>query len=569
MNKLKADSLKFATFALIAMVSSHAFGQAEPVSAATAAVPAPADAAPVVQAATGDPQTKTPATKAATKVVIPFPLEAYRVVVEVGFEGNATQLPAVRQALVDEIRKGLDRMYGAAWDAQVRESEWLIPGGKQRLFRLTTEELFARYPESIAQKVVLIGVEESNGTFQISCREYDTRVQEMSPVLDEQTAEELNVASIACRLVRDSFRPVLLFAKPTPVGGELEFLLQGGELAVPDPEAAFIREGDVLRTFLRQMDRRNPDKLKSLTRLDLCYVRVTGFSDELRADESGSDDLPVNVEGFTRDTAAVYYDTGHVRGVLISHGPVPYGGAGRSVQQIALRQRPAATKSHVKLVLQARPDRPLICYRVDQVAKLRHTDTNETPGVRVLTDRNGELEIAVDPQNPTFWLYVYSGSSLLARVPYAPGLLPMDTIKLPDDGLRLGVEGELYLFRDALVDTVAQKAVLMSLAKKASSEAKPDELEKLILQLDEMPGQKEFMSRLNAIKTPATEKAVQQRNTSVKRKIEKLCLSMEESLTKFYSSDNKIREAQELDQLRKTANMQPSAAKAPGLVPAE
>lgn len=569
MNKLKADSLKFATFALIAMVSSHAFGQAEPVSAATAAVPAPADAAPVVQAAIGDPQTKTPATKAAPKVVIPFPLEAYRVVVEVGFEGNATQLPAVRQALVDQIRKGLDRMYGAAWDAQVRESEWLIPGGKQRLFRLTTEELFARYPESIAQKVLLIGVEESNGTFQISCREYDTRVQEMSPVLDEQTAEELNVASIACRLVRDSFRPVLLFAKPTPVGGELEFLLQGGELAVPDPEAAFIREGDVLRTFLRQMDRRNPDKLKSLTRLDLCYVRVTGFNDELRADESGSDDLPVNVEGFTRDTAAVYYDTGHVRGVLISHGPVPYGGAGRSVQQIALRQRPAATKSHVKLVLQARPDRPLICYRVDQVAKLRHTDTNETPGVRVLTDRNGELEIAVDPQNPTFWLYVYSGSSLLARVPYAPGLLPMDTIKLPDDGLRLGVEGELYLFRDALVDTVAQKAVLMSLAKKASAEAKPDELEKLILQLDEMPGQKEFMSRLNAIKTPATEKAVQQRNTSVKRKIEKLCLSMEESLTKFYSSDNKIREAQELDQLRKTANMQPSATQAPGLVPAE
>ena len=53
-----------------------------------------------------------------------------------------------------------------------------------------------------------------------------------------------------------------LFAEPTVVGGELEFLLQAGELAVPDPTAAFIQDGDVLRPFLRQMDRRNPDKLK-------------------------------------------------------------------------------------------------------------------------------------------------------------------------------------------------------------------------------------------------------------------------------------------------------------------
>ena len=108
----------------------------------------------------------------------------------------------------------------------------------------------------------------------------------------------------------------------------------------------------MLRTFLRQMDRRNPDKLKVLQRLDLCYVRVTGFNAELRADVESPEDAPVSVEGVTRDTSAVYQDSGHVRGVLISHGPVPYGGAGRSVQQIALRQRPAATKSRVRLVLQ-------------------------------------------------------------------------------------------------------------------------------------------------------------------------------------------------------------------------
>lgn len=507
------------------------------------------------------------ANEIAPGVVIPFTREAYRVTVEIGFDGQETQQPLLRQRQVDQIRKCLERMYGAAWNAEVHQSEWLIPCGKERLNRLSIDELLGRYPESAAQKVLLIGIEMNRGDYQISCREFDTRVQEFSPVLTVQTSDEQSVANAACRLVRDSFRPVLLFSAPSVVKGDLEFLLQAGELAVPDPTAAFIREGDVLRPFLRQMNRRNPDKLESLQRLDLCYIRVTGFNTELRADAATPGDTPVSVEGLTRDTSAVYYDSGHVRGVLISHGPVPFGGARRSLQQLALRQRPTSRTSEVKLVLQIRPDRPLICHRVDKIAKLRQTDKNESPGVRILSDRDGKIVIDVDPENPTFWLYVYSGSSLLARVPYAPGLIPEDTIKLPDDTLRLGVEGELYLFRDALVDTVAQKAVLMSLAKKASGEGKRDDLEKLIAQLDELPGQKEFMSRLNAIKTPAVNKADQQGNAGAIRRIAKLCLSMEESLAAFYSSENKIRDAQNLEELRQSVERKGDSI--PGAAPAE
>ncbi len=509
--------------------------------------------------------------KVAPKVVIPFDREPYRVIVEVGFAGPAARRPVLRQEHVDQIRKGLDRMYGDAWDAEVVESEWLIPADKERLNRLSPEALLVRYPETLAHKVLFISIEESAGLYQICCREYDTRVQELAPVLMEQTGELADVANVACRLARDSFRPVLLFTKPTVDGMELEFLLQAGVLQVPDPSAAFIQSGDVLRTYLRQMDRRNPDKLKLLQPLALCYVRVTGFNEELRADTPDSpEDQNVLVEGITRDTSAVYQDTGHVRGVLISHGPVPYGGAGRSVQQLALRQRPASTKSHIKLVLQSRPDRPLICHRVDKVTKLRQTDANEAASVRVLSDRNGEIEIEVDPENPTFWLYVYSGSSLLARVPYAPGLIPEDTIKLPDDGLRLGVEGELYLFRDALVDTVAQKAVLMSLAKKASDEGKPDNVDKLVQQLDALPGEKAFLSKLNAIETPAIKKADLQKNASVKRKIQKLCEAMKDSLTAFYGSEKKIKEAEELQKLRQFAERKAASgtAAAPGVVPA-
>ncbi len=81
----------------------------------------------------------------------------------------------------------------------------------------------------------------------------------------------------------------------------------------------------------------------------------------------------------------------------------------------------------------------------------------------------------------------------------------------------------------------------------------------MIVQLDELPGQKEFTSRLNSIRTPAVNKADLQRNAGAKRRIQKLCQGMEESLAAFYSSDNKVKEAQELEELRRFAERKATA----------
>jgi hypothetical protein len=178
----------------------------------------------------------------------------------------------------------------------------------------------------------------------------------------------------------------------------------------------------------------------------------------------------------------------------------------------------------------------------------------------MLSDRNGDIEIEVDPENPTYWLYVYSGSVLLARVPYAPGLIPFDIMRLPDDSVRLGVEGELYLLRDQLVDMVAQKAVYMSLAKKAAGEGNVAGLEAAMAQLDALPGQKRFEEQLNQIQTDAVTKAEQQRNSGAKTKVEKLCKKMGESLTIFFAADKRVKEAEELEKLRQSAESRAGSA---------
>lgn len=537
-----------------------------PAANATQAAPTASAAAPAAPAA-GDPATAptTSTTAAATGSAstpaakqIPLPDRPYRVSVQVGFRGPMTTLSSFRKKTVSSIRSGFTRMYGAMWDATVEDSAWFVPADQWRMERLTVENM-ARYTDETTDKVILIAIEDLEAGYQVSCREFDTKVQEYSPVISKRIGNASGVADAACQLGRDSFRPFLLFANPgvDKSKGELEFLLQAGNLIPPDPSAAQIAEGDVLRTFLRQMDRKDPKKVKLLQRLDLCYIRVTAFNEVLGTAELKDEDAGVTVQGATAAPSNAYTDTSHVRGLLLSHGPVPFGGKSRNLMQIGLRQRPIASKSRVRMVLQNREDRPLICARVDVVQKLRQTDVSDIPPRRVLTGRDGDLHLDVDPKNPTFWLYVYSGTILLARVPYAPGLIPEEVMKLPDDSLRLGVEGELYLMRDELVDMVAEKAVYMSIAKKAS-EAKDGEGFKQVLgQLSSLPGKEYFQLRLNETRAPAIDKATRTKNSGAKRRIEQLCTKMGDSVTTFFSSERILKDATDLSKLRQSAGLPP------------
>lgn len=537
------------TPAAVPVTGSQATATTQPAAASSTNAPAPAAS-----------EAGTPASTAGAVPAkqIPLPDRPYRVNVQIGFRGDMTTLSSFRKKTVAAIRSGFARMYGPMWDAVVEESAWLIPADRWRLERMAVADM-GRYTDDVAEKVILIAVEDLEAGYQVSCREFDVRVQEYSPVLTEHIGVASGVADAACRLGRDSFRPFLLFSNPgvDKSKGELEFLLQAGNFVPPDPSAAQIAEGDVLRTFLRQMDRRDPKKVKLLQRLDLCYIRVTAFNEVLGTAELKDEDAGVTVEGATASPNRSFVDASHVRGLLLAHGAVPFGGKSRNLQQIGLRQRPVAAKSRIKMVLQNRQDRPLICARVDVVQKLRQTDNSEVPPRRVLTGRDGELHLDVDPKNPTFWLYVYSGTILLARVPYAPGLIPEEVMKLPDDSLRLGVEGELYLMRDELVDMVAEKAVYMSIAKKASEAKDAAGFQQVLGQLAALPTKEYFQLRLNETRAPAIDKATRTKNPGAKRRIEQLCTKMGDSVNTFFSSERILKDATELSKLRQAAGLPP------------
>ena len=519
----------------------------DPPAAETGAVPAESGTASETSTATetrpGDgtagatASTVQPATPAQTldaanvPKVVPFGSQPYAVLVDVAFDGRAGDSAEFREEVIGDIRETVLRMYGRTWAANVEQSLWLVPGQQSRLARLQPTELVDRYPEQQIQKAFLLTIEaDGYSVFRVSCREYDSRVQELTPVYDETTYDVRSIGTIAARLMRDAFRPVVVFVRQfeREEDGQamMELQVQAGEIIPPDPSAAQIVEGDVLRPFLRTMDRRDPLKLKQLQTLPLSYIRIMEVDREV-----------------TR---------GLVNGVFVSHmARSPFGGKGRRLQHLALRQRPTAEQSKVQLVLQSRPDKPLIAHRLSIAYQLGYKDAEDGPQTQLVSDRNGEVVIQRRDNHPTFWIRVYSGTSLLARVPYAPGLLPFDTIALPDDAIRLRVEGELQLLQDELIDAIAVREVLIARAKKAAEKGDRSLVDQLLTHYASVPSGEQFVTKISNIQIPASKEAKARGQGDTR--IIQACRKLQDTVSTFFTEEKRAERQAEMEKIRNLA----------------
>ncbi len=473
------------------------------------------------------------ATDSATEpeVEIPFASRPYRVHISIAFDSNCATSDAVRQQLVGGIERAVARMYGRMWTTTVETNEWLIPGQGQRLERLLLPDVFERYPEEQYDKAFVLTVESSGRSYNISCREYDSRIHELTPVYSERTLDPRSIGTVAARVMRDSFRPVLLYVRQfdDEEGRSLmELQAQAGEIIPPDSSADQVRKGDVLRPFVRSMERRNPKKLKQLKALPLSYIRTMSVD---------------------RDVAR-----GLITGYYATHMTFSmFGGKGRRLQHLAIRQRPTSNKSRVRLVLQSRLDKPLISHRLSIAYQLGWKDEEDGPQTKLVSDRNGEVIIETRENHPTFWIRVYSGASLLARVPYAPGLLPHDVVALPDDSIRLGVEGELQLLQDKLIDSIAMQGVLLARARKAAKADDAEAVKQLLEQYKEVPAKTWFLEAISNTRIPAVQEAKKRGMGSTR--IDKLCQKLSESIGTFFTDEKRAERQTEIDQLQSAVGL--------------
>lgn len=462
---------------------------------------------------------------------LPFKLRPYEVLVTTGFSSGCLVNPQLREELITDIDESIERMYGRVWTQKVEESPWLVPGNKSTLDRISWEGISERYTEMDWHKVFLVTVQNNGSGYLVSCREADLRIHEVTASYSAEVVSYSLLASTITRLLRDAFRPCLLFQRRIDGEGDRATMVmqtQAGEILPPDPSATQVVEGDVLRPFIRQMERRNPRALQRLKVITLSYLKV------LKVDDS-----------ISRGEVEAFYLT-HLNPKIS-----PFGGKGRSQEHFAVRQRPTAEASRVRLVLQSRPDKPLISHRLALAYQLYYKDEEDGEQTRLVSDRNGEVTIQRRENHPTFWIRVYSGSSLLARVPYAPGLIPFDTIKLPDDSVRLEVEGELQLLADDLIDAIALRGVLLARARKFAGEGNTDEVKSLFNRYDAVPSKNEFLERISNIRVSALDRAGKKRLGT--RRIKSQCDGIQSTINNFFSDEKRAARAAEINKIKQLA----------------
>lgn len=508
---------------------------------------------------------ETSPTTTEEEVEIPFKSLPYTVHVSIGFEPRCLPDVSQRENTAKAIHNAIFRMYGRMWDAEVELNDWMVPANRRHLDWLNVENMLTRFPEEQVHKAFIVAIESSGSSFVISAREFDSRIHELTPVATRVTYDVRAIPSLTVALLRDLFRPCALFLRKfqSEDGRELmELQVQAGEIIPPDPSAEQVVENDVLRPFVRQMDRRNPNKLDHLRRLDLSYIRVLDIDRGEASDtdsSAGGNDTPVTVPLQAEDAESSGdsipqggHSPGKLQGFYITHHPMsPFGAKSRKLQHFAVRQRPAADQSKVRIVLRGRPDKPLVSHRLSLAYQLHWQDPEDGPQLQLVSDRNGDVVIDRKEGHPTFWIRVYSGASLLARVPYAPGLIPFDTIELPDDSIRLGVEGEIQLLADKLIDAIALRSVLLARARKMVETGDVDGVEAMLDRRSKVPGKDYFLAAIKNIRIPAENEAKRRRLSP--RLSVKLCEGLETTVNTFFSEEKRGEELREISTMRATA----------------
>jgi hypothetical protein len=169
-----------------------------------------------------------------------------------------------------------------------------------------------------------------------------------------------------------------------------------------------------------------------------------------------------------------------------------------------------------------------------------------------VADRNGQvtLNASLSATGRPVWLFVKSGQALLARVPIVPGAQSVETLELPDDTLRLETEGNIASLQAELVDTVARRAVLMSVARARAKAREWEAVAAILKQLDGMPKAPEFGVKINAIRVPALKTARARRDRTTEARIQKLCDELGELVTNYLDEEKTKELREELAEIR-------------------
>jgi hypothetical protein len=529
------------------------------------------------------PPVKLPPPPPKTGPKVPFELQKYDIELPIVFQPSGKLGPAVRESIITELRILIDRSVGPMWKLKIDEPAWITPRNRTGLERLTSEGLkqravelrfaqavreqlseytegkfpletesppsdemlakirhlltltenelrepaIAEYVAKVAagkvdaekvatvseviflyltpppitvDKVFPVSVEVEGGSYTVSAREWDRESELLTTVRTRTTLDRRTIAAQIISLLGEVFRPITLIDEATPTTARIRY--KAGEYPPGDPTFALAKQDAIYVPFFRYLDRKKV--VQKLQFLPWSYITAT------------------KVE---RIRAYCELDTGV---------KTPLGSFKRRRMELrALAVKSYTDQTTLTLVPKRNRTRPLVGYLVAVYDEIpppppepgekpkEDAPEREKPDI-YRSDRFGNVTIPVDPNKPLQWVFIRSGSALLAKFPLVAGVERQMTVECPDDTIRLDVEGQIVLLQSRLVDTIAKQAMVKAMITNRVKKGEWKKVGESLQELDELATIEDFETLVSEIQYPALKKADERRDRASKGRIKKL-----------------------------------------------
>ena len=531
------------------------------------------------------PPVKIPPPPPQTGPRIPFELQSYEVELPIVFQPSAKLGPTVRESIIAELRGLVDRSVGPMWNLKIEEPHWITPRNSTGLERLTSEGLKQRAvelrfnqvvreqlseytegkfpiegetppsdemlaeirqlltitendvlesaiteyvvnvaagkvdaekvatvsevvylyltpPPVVVDKIFPVSVEVEGGSYIVSAREWDRESELLTTVRTRTTIDRRTIASQILRLLSEVFRPTVLIDEATPQTARIKY--KAGEFPPGDPAFALAKKDAMYVPFFRYLDRNKV--MQKLQFLPWSYITATSI-ERIRANCELATGVKTPLGSFKR----------------------------RRMELRALALKPYTDQTTLTLVPKRNRTRPLVGYLVAVYDEIPPPPPELEPGEEpkedlperekpdiYRSDRFGNVTIPVDPNKALQWVFIRSGSSLLAKFPLVAGAERQMTVECPDDTIRLDVEGQIVLLQSRLVDTIAKQAMVKAMITNRVKAGEWKKVDESLKELDELATIESFETLVSEIQYPALKKAEERGDRSSKGRITKL-----------------------------------------------
>ena len=435
---------------------------------------------------------------------VPFELQPYRIRVSVAFVDSPTLDAEFRQTILNTVPVSADRLLGEMWAVTAEENRWLMPSTSEQLALMTTERLPTDWLAEAYDKAFLLTIEEVGGEYLLSGREWDQVGRVLGSMRSREVVQRSELPQAVFQLAHQLFRPLLTVEQV--VSGVASVTVKAGALTPADPSCVQMKSKQYWQPFMRF--RTSQGAIEKCVAVPWTMLQIQEISPRSAA-------------------------LGEARVISGLRSAMPT--RRRSRMEIFARAlEPTGNETVLRLVSRKNTSHPLVGVVVEASIK------PDTPTIRFLTDRDGSVRIPIQKEEPLLWLYIRSGEKTLARLPLVPGLERQVQAELPDDSIRLRVEGELDILESTLTDTVAQRAVLIARIRKLVQFNDWKGVPDLKRDLRLLPGTDYYLKELNAIRIPSLKAAQAAKDKSTAAYIERVCGETSIVIQK-YLDDDKLR----------------------------